>query len=605
VHASSNFARLSTLSSTDSQGHRKPITALLVHPTNPLQLITAAEDGTVKIWDWVEGRHVRTISVAEDGQVNQITVGQVGDKWWIFATVTNPKPGKKSKDGDAHMQYRVMRVPLLPQAAPTDDKPVAYLYSIGKLRAPPAAIMLSPRSTYVVALAGAKAYVYRLPTTVSDDKWKPPCVKFVSDQTFTCGAFAPDRMTRSGVLQEEWFATGDEKGVIRLWHGLGAAFRQLDAAAAEAQQTEDKAMFAETEKRMPTTSLHWHAHAVAAISFTSAGAQILSVGEESVLVQWHLASGKREYIPRLGGRPILSVAVRTGGRGIEEEFWMGFADGSLVRVGATTGAVSTIGQGVRLDPLRPITNRSYPIAVHPASKALVVPSSHPSTLQFIDPVASSVLFDLEVAPSNRVSRRDDKELAPVSVEHVAFSAPRDGRSEWMATVEGRASDEREGGGFVKTLKFWRWAGDRYIVNTQYPRPHGAEDITALAFGAPAASAEPVVVTSSTSGATKLWHVRQVKKSQQGESSFVAVSDDDKQYHIHYTSAASALKISYSAILRRRDYLLPCRMSADKLQARSLPRSPSLLNVSTRLHPPSPSQARVFSMMNKILQAQQS
>lgn len=367
-----------------------------------------------------------------------------------------------------------------------------------------------------------------------------------------------------------WFATGDERGVIRLWHGLGAAFRQLDAAAAEAQQADmaDKTMYAETEKRLPTTSLHWHAHAVAAIAFTSAGAQILSVGEESVLVQWHLASGKREYIPRLGGRPILSVAVRSGARGVEEEFWMGFADGSLVRVGATTGAVSTVGQGVRLDPLRPTSNRIYPIAVHPATKALVVPSSHPSTLQFIDPLASNVLFDLEVAASNRVSRRDDKHLEPVAVEHVAFSEPRDGRSEWMATVEGRRSDEREGGGYVKTLKFWRWSGDKYIVNTQYPRPHGHEDITALAFGAPRPSAEPFVVTASTSGSVKLWHVRQAKKSENGEScqeSSVGPSNDDKKYHISLLSAASALKISYSAILRRLDTCVVIYNSADNIR----------------------------------------
>jgi hypothetical protein len=147
-----------------------------------------------------------------------------------------------------------------------------------------------------------------------------------------------------------------------------------------------------------------------------------------------------------------------------------------------------------------------------------VPSSHPSTLQFIDPLASTVLFDLEVAPSNRVSRREDKELIPVAVEKVAFSEPKDGRSEWMATVVGRRADEEEGGGFVKTLTFWRWNGDRYVVNTQYPRPHGTDDVTSLSFG-PAASqgGEPFALTAGSSGSVKLWHVRQVKKTQQGKS----------------------------------------------------------------------------------------
>ena len=69
-------------------------------------------------------------------------------------------------------------------------------------------------------------------------------------------------------------------------------------------------------------------------------------------------------------------------------------------------------------------------------------------------------FDLEVAPSNRISRRDEQELMPVAVELVAFSDAQDGESRWMATVEGRKGDEVEGGGLVKNLKIWRWDGSK-------------------------------------------------------------------------------------------------------------------------------------------------
>jgi NET1-associated nuclear protein 1 (U3 small nucleolar RNA-associated protein 17) len=85
-----------------------------------------------------------------------------------------------------------------------------------------------------------------------------------------------------------------------------------------------------------------------------------------------------------------------------------------------------------------------------------VPSSHPSTLQFIDTASSSVLFDLEVAPSNRLSRRDEKELTPVAVEHVAFSGVQAGMSWWMASSESRQGEDIEGGGNVRNLKIWKW-----------------------------------------------------------------------------------------------------------------------------------------------------
>ncbi|RYE56192.1 MAG: hypothetical protein EOP20_09230, partial [Hyphomicrobiales bacterium] len=69
------------------------------------------------------------------------------------------------------------------------------------------------------------------------------------------------------------------------------------------------------DKRLPTTIMHWHPHAVAALAFTPSGAQLLSVGQESVLVQWEVSSGKHEFFPRLGGRPIISLAIKPASRG--------------------------------------------------------------------------------------------------------------------------------------------------------------------------------------------------------------------------------------------------------------------------------------------------
>ncbi len=244
-----------------------------------------------------------------------------------------------------------MRASLAPPAKGNPGSP----REVARVSAPPAAIFVSPRSTYLVALAGSKAYTFRLPTSAPDaskpDVWVPKLIKLVSDQPFTCGAFSPERVFGGRNVEEEWFATGDARGIIRLWHGLEAAFRQLDAVAAQKPGIEESGGQIDMEKRLPTTSLHWHAHAVSAIAFTPSGAQLLSVGEESVLVQWHLASGKRQYIPRLGGTAILSLAVRRGSRGVEEEWWMGFADGSVVRVGAASGTVSTVERSVRLGEL--------------------------------------------------------------------------------------------------------------------------------------------------------------------------------------------------------------------------------------------------------------
>ena len=235
--------------------------------------------------------------------------------------------------------HRLVKITLSPNRREEDaSKPV----TVGKLSNPASALFVSPSHTFLVALCANKAYTYRLLSSRESDAWSTTCVKFVSDQVFTCGVFAPESsLSPNG--DEEWFATGDVRGVIRLWHSLSSAFRQLDHTQPQSN---------DTEKRLPTTSLHWHAHAVGALAFTPSGAQLLSVGEESVLVQWHLASGKREYVPRLGGRALLSLAVKHGSRGVDEEWWMGMADGGMVRVVAASGQVSTIGQGIRLGKCR-------------------------------------------------------------------------------------------------------------------------------------------------------------------------------------------------------------------------------------------------------------
>lgn len=59
------------------------------------------------------------------------------------------------------------------------------------------------------------------------------------------------------------------------------------------------------------TKLHWHAHAVSDLCFSTDGTNLLSGGEEGVLVVWTLATGSKHFRPRLGA-PIVGVACCQG-----------------------------------------------------------------------------------------------------------------------------------------------------------------------------------------------------------------------------------------------------------------------------------------------------
>lgn len=202
----------------------------------------------------------------------------------------------------------IYRVSLKPKEKKTSKAPrSSEVISVGKSRAA-VGMSISPSGSWLVVIAGHKAYVAMTSSLESG------FTKFVSPERLTCLAFHPS---------EDYFATGDEQGQIRLWYCLN---NQLSFKTAGG------------EKRAQTTTMHWHAHAVSSLSFTPNGAYLLSGGEESVLVIWQLQTGKREYVPRLGS-PILQVSVRSNSTD-GEEYLVGLSDGSYIFIDAGTLSVS-------------------------------------------------------------------------------------------------------------------------------------------------------------------------------------------------------------------------------------------------------------------------
>jgi WD40 repeat protein len=54
------------------------------------------------------------------------------------------------------------------------------------------------------------------------------------------------------------------------------------------------------DAKIALSSFHWHSHQVNCIFMTSDGTQLLSAGEEGVVVFWHLLANKQTFCPRLG-----------------------------------------------------------------------------------------------------------------------------------------------------------------------------------------------------------------------------------------------------------------------------------------------------------------
>ncbi|KAF8832075.1 hypothetical protein HHX47_DHR1001243 [Lentinula edodes] len=460
IFATSTGQLVSTLSVPSSTtGVSSEITSVVLNPMNIFQIITSSLDGTIRIWDYLDATLIRTLDIAQP--IHHI-----------------------SEDASSVLRISLKATAASAQSAvqkPSDITP------LGKIRFP-TGLALSPSGNWLVATAGHKAYVANLLII------KSGFTKYVSPDRINCLAFHP---------VEDYFATGDVKGNIRLWYCLH-------------EPTNVKV--AGLEKKTQTASFHWHAHAVSSLAFTSNGAYLLSGGEESVLVIWQLHSGKKEFVPRLGA-PIQTISI-TKTLHAGEEYLLGLNDATFVF--------------------------SVPLAVHPNSSTFIIPSSHPSSVQMFSFASSKIVSELEISPSNRVSRREEKPVEPSRVECTEISSSGD----WMASIDTRAPPEDFQGEVY--LKIWHWdqRTSLWILNTRINRPHGLHKILAMSFSPrPRAGQESYLVTTGGDGAVKTWRLRSDReKSQGGEGFWIARSSfnfrNEVPSHVSWSPDGSLLAVTF-------------------------------------------------------------
>ncbi|KAF5385093.1 hypothetical protein D9615_001275 [Tricholomella constricta] len=472
IHSVATGQVVSTLSaprSASSGTSSDLLTAAVLNPHNAFQLITGSLDGRLVVWDFLDAALLQVINIAQP--IHYLCAHEL---WKDTVFVAASRPSKKSKTGGIDDNAIVIRVSLKPVDKTTKS---AEILPIGKTRFP-TGLTLSPSGAWLIATAGHKVYVAASSSLASG------FTKYVSPERLTCLSFHPT---------DEYFATGDDKGNVRIWYCLN------DSLPVNARGV---------EKKTQTTTLHWHAHAVSSLAFTSNGAYLLSGGEESVLVIWQLHTGKKEFVPRVGAAINTVSAFKCGGG--EEEYLLGLADATYLFVGSGSLKISRSYSRIKLDPAvphgSPSRHNSTPLAFHSLTSTLILPSSHPSSLQIYSPSSSKLVSELEISPSNRVSRRDEKPVVPSYVEQLVISPS----GEWLASIDVREADDDFRDEIY--LKIWRWdqKGGRWTLNTRVDRPHGLKKVTCLAFSPLSQSFSIHLVTTGEDGNVKIWGLRAVK-----------------------------------------------------------------------------------------------
>lgn len=341
---------------------------------------------------------------------------------------------------------------------------------------------------------------------------------------------------------KEIVVTGHEHGEMLLWHDLGQWMRAQAGARSLPNDVAPPV----------TTLLHWHAHPVSSIAISDNGNYLYSGGEEATLVIWQMATGVKNFIPRLGAAltqvavaqrsSLVAVASMDNGVHVIDAAKMRLqwslralcitpaAASSSTGTNKSAGSSSNSGkQEPQQTAVLPVASGLFPspasqfvqsdpsfrckVLVEPR-RQLAVCNGYPGTLQALDLETRTLSSGSQhqVVQYTRVSKteRHSKMFVP-SVTHFQYLDCGGGggvSTTLLATV-----DVRRGSGVSAglgpeaetSLKFFQWdaAKSQYRLGAQVDRPHGPHRVTALAFAPfpPAASSASLLSSSSSSSAS--------------------------------------------------------------------------------------------------------
>uniref|UniRef100_A0A7S4N1E4 Uncharacterized protein n=1 Tax=Odontella aurita TaxID=265563 RepID=A0A7S4N1E4_9STRA len=298
-------------------------------------------------------------------------------------------------------------------------------------------------------------------------------------------------------------------------------------------------------------SAHWHAHAISALCYQPSlrgrvfGAdELLSGGEESVLLSWDLSRGKGDKPlqkkPRLarGGIAHICAAPASDEEGGGTDLLIHCHDDTLQLLRGHDFQGKWRVQGLAALPCEPSADRlassveggvSPVLSVCPRTNLPLLASlpGSPGRVHWYDPHSGRVAGTLEVAPYNRVSRSAarDRALSAPRVSHLAAS----GNGDDLITID-EVSVEMGGGGGnaakVTAIKFWSWSPSTiatvrrtremyvpYKLVSAMPNPHGyGNRVIALAVSDDGKRAATLSPDEDGGGSLRIWGRRRKASS---------------------------------------------------------------------------------------------
>ncbi|XP_060636388.2 WD repeat-containing protein 75 [Anolis sagrei] len=343
------------------QGHKNLVTGIQLNPTNHLQLYSWSLDGTIKLWDFMDGILIKTFvigfnlyafyALANFENSGFLIIPKDGDKkTGVFQLVTVALPKVPGQEVEAKEMELVLEGINSSPKCTAFGRDGEYVVSVLEL--------------HLVVCFFKKKKMYRFSLGS----------KFKSGTTslFTCVACHP---------KEDCIATGHKDGKIRLWRNF------------------------DHRREYTFSTMHWHHDEVMNLAFSVEGTSLLSGGVESVLVQWRDA--KKEFLPRLGST-IQHISVSPDGTYL----CTSHSDNKIVIIHSNlkvAGMIQGLSKGNQI---------KTGLMVDPRTKALVM-NGKPGHLQFYSLQNDKQLYNLDIVHQEYIHQQG---LNQVEVVKAAFDS---------------------------------------------------------------------------------------------------------------------------------------------------------------------------------------
>ncbi|XP_073414225.1 WD repeat-containing protein 75 [Dendrobates tinctorius] len=421
--------------------HSDLVTGIELNPNNPLQLYSCSLDGTVKLWDFIDGILIKTYHIGL--KLFGLYATSKQDSVYVIAT--------ENRDSSETFQLMSVKLPKTTEQE-CDAKERTLLF---------ADVSQSPKSTavgrngeYIVTVKGLFLFVYyfknkkifRFPLSATSKKG--------ANNTFTVVTCHPF---------DDCIATGHKDGRIRLWRNFNH------------------------KQDYTFSSLHWHHDSVADLVFSAQGTILFSGGVESVLVQWsYNMEHKNEFLPRLGAA-IEHITISPDGSLLctaHMDNKITIIDANLKVTGIVQGLVK--GNDVRTGLL-----------FDPRSKALVL-NGKPGHLQFYSLHDDKQLYNLDIVQQEFVNQAG---LQHIDLVKAAFNA----KGNWLATIEEfkrKGADHLE---VQMKFWEYNDKLQSFVLNTTIDSPHENQVTSlSFQCGYVSEKDAPTLVTTGADGLFKVW-----------------------------------------------------------------------------------------------------